>query len=232
MVAGGIRQRAASASLAGQRRPLGPRPVRVNVTFVAFIPVRLIGTRRPAGLVLTVIIGAVDEAGITAWKTRGTNLRDHLAGKDESSPIEQVEPGEMPSAPSTPRRRLSPPKPRRSKMSRPSVGSCPGVASRSTQGQSGKRAYSDIGSGPQASHTGDSGATCYRADCRAGRGDRPSSISRVCVTASRPVTCVPPRSHPGIDLNGIQSVTDLRRSTGPLSDSAQTPLGDRHSITE
>jgi hypothetical protein len=31
-----------------------------------------------------VIIDAVDQAGITAWKTRGIDLRDYLEGNDES----------------------------------------------------------------------------------------------------------------------------------------------------
>jgi hypothetical protein len=33
--------------------------------------------------VLTVIMDAVDHAGITAWKTSGSDLRDYLEGKDE-----------------------------------------------------------------------------------------------------------------------------------------------------
>jgi hypothetical protein len=46
--------------------------------------IRLIGYSPAAGFVLTVIIDAVDQAGITAWKTRGTDLRDYLEGNDES----------------------------------------------------------------------------------------------------------------------------------------------------
>lgn len=46
--------------------------------------IRLIGYSPAAGFVLTVIIDAADQAGITAWKTRGTDLRDYLEGKDES----------------------------------------------------------------------------------------------------------------------------------------------------
>ena len=42
--------------------------------------IRLIGYSPTAGFVLTVIIDAVDAAGITAWKTRGTDLRDYLEG--------------------------------------------------------------------------------------------------------------------------------------------------------
>jgi hypothetical protein len=34
---------------------------------------------------LTVIIDAVDQAGITAWKTRGTDLRDYLEGNLEEN---------------------------------------------------------------------------------------------------------------------------------------------------
>lgn len=42
--------------------------------------VRLIGYSASAGFVLTVIIDSVDQAGITAWKTRGADLRDYLEG--------------------------------------------------------------------------------------------------------------------------------------------------------
>src|SRR3982074_1280749 len=42
--------------------------------------IRLIGYSPSAGFVLTVIIDPVDKAGITAWKTRGTELRRHLEG--------------------------------------------------------------------------------------------------------------------------------------------------------
>jgi hypothetical protein len=45
--------------------------------------IRLIGYSPTAGFVLTVIMDAVDQAGITAWKTRGSDLRDYLEGKDE-----------------------------------------------------------------------------------------------------------------------------------------------------
>lgn len=42
---------------------------------------RLIGYSRSAGFVLTVIVDPIDEAGITAWKTRGSDLRDYLEGE-------------------------------------------------------------------------------------------------------------------------------------------------------
>ncbi len=41
---------------------------------------RLIGYSRSAGFVLTVIFDPTDQAGITAWKTRGSDLRDYLEG--------------------------------------------------------------------------------------------------------------------------------------------------------
>jgi hypothetical protein len=41
---------------------------------------RLIGYSPTAGAVLTVIIDPADRAGITAWKTRGADLRDYLEG--------------------------------------------------------------------------------------------------------------------------------------------------------
>ncbi len=44
---------------------------------------RLIGYSRSAGFVLTVIVDSIDEAGITAWKTRGSDLRDYLEGEDD-----------------------------------------------------------------------------------------------------------------------------------------------------
>lgn len=47
-------------------------------------------TRRPeagysqsAGFVVTVIMDSVDGAGITAWKTRGADLRSYLEGEGE-----------------------------------------------------------------------------------------------------------------------------------------------------
>jgi hypothetical protein len=42
---------------------------------------RLIGYSSSAGFVLTVIIDPVDRAGITAWKTRGADLRSYLEGE-------------------------------------------------------------------------------------------------------------------------------------------------------
>ena len=42
--------------------------------------IRLIGYSPSAGFVLTVIIDPVDQAGITAWKTRGADLRSYLEG--------------------------------------------------------------------------------------------------------------------------------------------------------
>ncbi|WP_239375856.1 hypothetical protein [Frankia sp. Cj5] len=43
--------------------------------------IRLVGYSPSAGFVLTVIIDSVDKAGITAWKTRGADLRDYLEGQ-------------------------------------------------------------------------------------------------------------------------------------------------------
>ncbi|WP_091288429.1 hypothetical protein [Amycolatopsis xylanica] len=42
--------------------------------------IRLIGFSAAAGAVLTVILDAVDHAGITAWKTRGADLREYEEG--------------------------------------------------------------------------------------------------------------------------------------------------------
>jgi hypothetical protein len=44
---------------------------------------RLIGYSRTAGFVLTVILDPVDGAGITAWKTRGSDLRRYMEGEGE-----------------------------------------------------------------------------------------------------------------------------------------------------
>lgn len=44
--------------------------------------IRLIGYSPSAGAVLTVIADPVDWAGITAWKTRGVDLRAYLEGKE------------------------------------------------------------------------------------------------------------------------------------------------------
>lgn len=46
--------------------------------------IRLIGYSHTAGFVITVIIDQVDGAGITAWKARGSDLRDYLNGKENS----------------------------------------------------------------------------------------------------------------------------------------------------
>ncbi|GEP40659.1 hypothetical protein NPS01_43220 [Nocardioides psychrotolerans] len=43
---------------------------------------RLIGYSPAAGFVLTVIIDPHDLSGVTAWKTRGVDLRDYLDRKD------------------------------------------------------------------------------------------------------------------------------------------------------
>jgi len=43
---------------------------------------RVIGYSPRAGLVLTVIVDPEDWSGVTAWKTRGTDLRDYLEGKE------------------------------------------------------------------------------------------------------------------------------------------------------
>jgi hypothetical protein len=42
--------------------------------------IRLIGYSPTAGVVITVIIDPVDRAGVTAWKTRGADLRAYLEG--------------------------------------------------------------------------------------------------------------------------------------------------------
>lgn len=44
--------------------------------------IRLIGYSPAAGFVLTVIIDPYDFSGVTAWKTRGADLRDYLDRKD------------------------------------------------------------------------------------------------------------------------------------------------------
>lgn len=43
--------------------------------------IRLIGYSPDAGFVLTVIIDPHDFSGVTAWKTRGADLRDYLDRK-------------------------------------------------------------------------------------------------------------------------------------------------------
>ena len=44
--------------------------------------IRLIGYSPTAGFVITVIVDPVDWAGVTAWKTRGADLRSYLEGKE------------------------------------------------------------------------------------------------------------------------------------------------------
>lgn len=44
--------------------------------------VRLIGLSPTAGFVLTVIIDSEDWSGVSAWKTRGADLREYLDGKE------------------------------------------------------------------------------------------------------------------------------------------------------
>lgn len=44
--------------------------------------IRLIGYSPSAGFVLTVVVDSVDNAGITAWKTRGADLRAYLEGAE------------------------------------------------------------------------------------------------------------------------------------------------------
>lgn len=47
---------------------------------VAYI--RIIGFSRSAGFVLTVIVDPQDHSGVTAWRTRGADLREYLEGKE------------------------------------------------------------------------------------------------------------------------------------------------------
>jgi hypothetical protein len=44
--------------------------------------VRIVGYSPGAGFVLTVIVDPEDNSGVTAWKTRGADLRDYLEGKE------------------------------------------------------------------------------------------------------------------------------------------------------
>jgi hypothetical protein len=44
--------------------------------------IRIIGYSSAAGFVLTVIVDPEDWSGVTAWKTRGADLRDYLEGKE------------------------------------------------------------------------------------------------------------------------------------------------------
>jgi len=43
---------------------------------------RLVGYSPSAGVVLTVIVDSVDHSGVTAWKTRGADLRAYLETKE------------------------------------------------------------------------------------------------------------------------------------------------------
>jgi len=43
---------------------------------------RIVGYSPSAGFVLTVIVDPKDSSGVTAWKTRGADLRDYLEGKE------------------------------------------------------------------------------------------------------------------------------------------------------
>lgn len=44
--------------------------------------VRIIGYSTAAGLVLTIIVDPRDHSGVTAWKTRGVDLRHYLQGRE------------------------------------------------------------------------------------------------------------------------------------------------------
>lgn len=44
---------------------------------------RLIGYSTTAEFVLTVIVDPEDSSGVTAWKTRGADLREYLARKEQ-----------------------------------------------------------------------------------------------------------------------------------------------------
>ena len=44
--------------------------------------IRLIGYSPSAGFLLTVIVDPQDWSGVTAWKTRGADLREYLEGKE------------------------------------------------------------------------------------------------------------------------------------------------------
>lgn len=45
--------------------------------------IRIIGSSPSAGFVLTVIVDPADWSGVTAWKTRGADLREYLEGKED-----------------------------------------------------------------------------------------------------------------------------------------------------
>lgn len=46
---------------------------------------RVVGYSPGAGFVLTIIVDPEDFSGVTAWKTRGSDLRDYLQGKEAGS---------------------------------------------------------------------------------------------------------------------------------------------------
>lgn len=46
---------------------------------------RVVGYSTSAGFVLTVIVDPDDNSGVTAWKARGSNLRDYLERKGSGS---------------------------------------------------------------------------------------------------------------------------------------------------
>lgn len=46
---------------------------------------RIVGYSSSAGFVLTVIVDPDDGSGVTAWKTRGADLRDYLTRKENPS---------------------------------------------------------------------------------------------------------------------------------------------------
>lgn len=46
---------------------------------------RIVGYSPTAGFVLTVIVDPADDSGVTAWKTRGADLREYLEGKEGPS---------------------------------------------------------------------------------------------------------------------------------------------------
>lgn len=47
--------------------------------------IRIVGYSSDAGFLLTVIVDPHDFSGVTAWKTRGADLRDYLEGKEAGS---------------------------------------------------------------------------------------------------------------------------------------------------
>lgn len=49
---------------------------------------RLIGFSPAAGFVITVIVDPQDSSGVTAWKTRGADLRTYLQRKDRTDDLQ------------------------------------------------------------------------------------------------------------------------------------------------